>query len=761
MQRIGRVAALATVLFAAYAVVMVGGWASARTVAVVDAAASVVVPLFATVFAARSASTAQRGLRSAWTALALGLASATVAEVLWALYKFTGGKAPFPSVADAAYLLFPVGVLAALLLFPGGSRQSQSRLLLDGVIMAASLLLVSWLTVMQPMYEQAGKTPLETMVSLAYPVSNVAALTVAAMALARAVQPPMTMIAVGLACMTSAEIAYAYISGTGFVATHHLVNVGWMAGMVLIMIAASQGARALSDAPRRTTVPGWASTLLPYAPLMLAGAVLAIEQPAHVRSPLVVSTGVVLGLAVLVRQLLAVAENQRLLATVSDRAMHDPLTGLANRVLFADRLEHALQLRQRDGRSTGLLALDLNDFKLVNDTMGHLAGDELLTSCADRLRGSVRTGDTVARLGGDEFAVLLEGRTEQWIPVAERVVAAFERPFVVDGHELLIRPSAGLAVAGPADPADMSAEELLKRADLAMYSAKRSHGRGVFTFSPEMAAGDSRETDAPARSQALQGAAIVQVLGELRQAIERSELALVYQPKFAAVTRDVVGVEALLRWPHPERGLLGPEGFLPLVREHGLMGAITDLVIATALDDAARWWARGVDVPVAVNLFAPLLDDLGLPRRVGAALAERGLPASALTVEITEDLFLTDIPRTRTVLAQLRERGVRIAIDDFGSGYSALSYLSDLPIDEVKLDHDFVAPAMNDLRAATVVGSVIDLAHRLGLVAVAEGVESAEMAARITEFGCDMLQGYYLSAPLKVDELIGLLGSGR
>jgi EAL domain-containing protein (putative c-di-GMP-specific phosphodiesterase class I) len=189
------------------------------------------------------------------------------------------------------------------------------------------------------------------------------------------------------------------------------------------------------------------------------------------------------------------------------------------------------------------------------------------------------------------------------------------------------------------------------------------------------------------------------------------------------------------------------------------MGLVTDLVVATALDDAAQWHAAGVGTPVAVNLFAPLLGDLDLPRRVSRALAERGLDGSALTVEITEDLFLSDLTSTKAVLADLRERGIRISVDDFGSGYSALSYLSDLPIDEVKIDHDFMVPAMTDQRAATVVGAAVDLAHRLGLVTVAEGIENAEMAQRMRDFGCDVLQGYYLSAPLTAEELLSMLRS--
>lgn len=745
---------ISAALFIVYAVFMVDGRASARTTTLVDSVASVVVPGAAMIFAARSARSAGGRLRCAWMSLAFGLASATIAEAIWAYYKFTEGHSPTPSAADAAYLVFPVGVLGALLLFPvGSSRQSKSRLVFDGVIVASSLLIVAWLTAMRPVYEQAHETTLEMVVSLAYPVSHVATLTVAAVVLSRSARMPLTPLALGLACMTMAEIAYAYVSAGGYIATHHLINVAWMAGMVLILVAAAEGNRASFDTGSAPEMPGWASILLPYAPLILAAVVLAVGPPENARSPLVLIAGAVLGLAVLTRQLLAVAENRRLLATVADRAMRDPLTGLANRVLFQNRLERALRLRQRDGRSAAILSLDLDDFKLVNDTMGHPAGDELLTGCASRLLASVRPGDTVARLGGDEFAVLFEGRTDNWVPLAQHVVDAFAPPFVVDGHPLLIRPSAGLAVAGPGDDPHMTADELLKRADVAMYSAKRSRGRGVLTFHADMVGVDS-----PA---AVPGAAIVQLLGELRQAVDQSDLTLVYQPKVAARTGDVVGVEALLRWPHPERGLLSPEDFLPMVRQHGLMGMVTDLVLDIALSDAARWRAAGLNTPVAVNLFAPQLGDLDLPRRVSRALDERGLGSSALTIEITEDLLLEGTDSARTVLAELRRLGIRIAIDDFGSGYSALSYLSDLPIDEVKLDADFIAPALHDRRAATVVGAVIDVAQQLGLVIVAEGVQSGEMATRMRELGCDVLQGYHFSGPLTADEFLAMFTRGQ
>jgi len=435
------------------------------------------------------------------------------------------------------------------------------------------------------------------------------------------------------------------------------------------------------------------------------------------------------------------------------------LTGLANRTLFNDRLNHAMQVRERDGLAVGLIALDLNDFKLVNDNLGHAAGDELLNRTGERILGGVRAGDTVARLGGDEFAVLIEGSVDHAHLIAHRVAEAFDRPFVIHGHELLMRPSVGLALA-EAEELDVSAQELLGRADIAMYSAKRSRTGGVHTFTQEMESADSIDKDQfgwPLSSMGAGGPAAVHLLAELREAIDQFELTIVYQPKFDLRTSRIVGVEALLRWPHPERGLLGPEEFLPLVRRHGLMAQVNHFVVNRALDDALVWHAASVDVPVAVNLFAPTLANLKLPAAIARALADRGLSSSALTVEITEHLLLDNMERTQTVLEQLRHNGIRIAIDDFGTGYSTLSYLRDLPIDEVKLDRSFIAPILVDERTAAVVRAVVDLAHVLGLTTVAEGVEDAATAARLQEYGCDVGQGYFYSPPVTSEELLGLL----
>jgi EAL domain-containing protein (putative c-di-GMP-specific phosphodiesterase class I) len=295
-----------------------------------------------------------------------------------------------------------------------------------------------------------------------------------------------------------------------------------------------------------------------------------------------------------------------------------------------------------------------------------------------------------------------------------------------------------------------------------MYSAKRRRTGGVHTFHPDMRLTDPNELDLlreSSGSAARRGPVAVRLLGELRHAIDHVDLSLVYQPKFDLRTAAIVGVEALVRWPHPDRGLLTPDEFLPLVRQHGLMRAVTQLVLELALDDAAHWHACGAGVPIAVNLSASSVGDLDLPTQIAHALADHKLPSNALTVEITEQLPLENIGRTRTVLNRLRERGTRVAIDDFGSGYSALWHLRELPIDEVKLDRRFIAPVLIDPRTAAIVRAVIELAHTLGVTTVAAGVENAETAIALRGYGCEVAQGYYYSPPLSPPAMLEMLSA--
>jgi diguanylate cyclase len=749
----------------AFAGIVIGQWASVATIEVVANYGLLVFAVFAAVCGSLAARSAKGRQRTAWICLTLGLAGWAAGSALWIFYENVLHQSPFPSLADLGYLLFPIGAGLAMVLFPVGySGHSRIRFMFDGFIVAGALFEVSWVLVMNSVFEAGGTSGFAVGLSMAYPVLDIVILTMALLVLARARTGHRTTLALlttAVILMALSDSAFAYLNAHDSYHSGHVIDIGWAAAFLTFGMAALVSLRVRETEVVVSQVPSEVSMWLPYIPVAIAALVCI---PAYFGTPglgpIFVSSTLLMS-AVMVRQYVVVRQNQRLLKMVADQALRDTLTGLANRDLFNDRLMHAVQLHENDNQSVAVLSMDLDDFKLVNDSLGHPAGDNLLIQAAERLLGCVRTSDTVARVGGDEFAVLMEGLPELSRLVAHRVVAAFEEPFVIDGQQLLMRPSVGLAVASSANP-DLSADMLLKQADVAMYSAKRSKSGGLHTFTPDMALADPNEIELPTNaSENTERGAAVRLLGELRHAIDHGDLTVYYQPKFDLRTGDVVGVEALVRWPHPKRGLLGPAHFLPLVRKRGLMRAVTDIVLTHALDDAAEWQALGIGVPIAVNVFAPSLGDLDLPTHIASALAIRNLSPEDLTIEITEDFLLDNIERTRSVLERLRQRGIRIAIDDFGSGYSALWYLRELAIDEVKLDRHFIAPIRFDARAAAVVRGVVDLAHVLGVTTVAEGVENAETAERLREFGCDVAQGYYYSPPVSAAAMMNLLASGR
>lgn len=763
LPRITPLAIIAALIFTAAAWLLFGGQVPPPTVRAIDDLALPVLSFMAAAFFVITARSEQGRARAAWVMMAVALAAFGIGEAIWCYHDLFRKEVPFPSTADAFFLFFPVGVCAALLLLRDrASRESQGRIIFDGLIVAGSLFIVSWTLVLKHIYETGAATRLEFVLLMTYPVADIVILTIAASVLAAVVtgqRVTISLLALGLLAMVLADSGYAYLSSQAEYVAGSRLDVVWVAGLLLLTLAAAAGRQTGLSDRAADELPGWASVWLPYTPMMVALIVAITQLPGAVSSGPTLPVALLLVITVLARQLLAVRETRRLMARVADRALHDPLTGLANRVLFQDRLVQAAEYTH-DGESMSALALDLNHFKMVNDTLGHGIGDALLCAVADRIRACVRDEDLVARLGGDEFAVLIVGSPARARRLADRVVESFDKPFLIAGHELLIRPSVGLATTQCA-AGQTSGEHLLNQADIAMYAGKRSGVAGVHVFSAETQLTDSADqalVDRNSQLRAVDGATAVRLLAELHDALDQCELVLLYQPKFDLLTARLVGVEALLRWQHPVRGLLGPDEFLPLVRRDDLMSAITDFVIHQALADASRWRSVSESVPVAINLPAPALVDLELPPRLLRVLAEHRIEAAALTIEITEDLYLDNLDHARDVLNLLRQSGIRVAIDDFGSGYSALSYLRDLIIDEVKLDRDFIAPILVDPRAAAVVRAVVSLAHELGLTTVAEGVENAETAARLREYGCDVGQGYFFSPPLSADGVVDLLG---
>ncbi len=426
-------------------------------------------------------------------------------------------------------------------------------------------------------------------------------------------------------------------------------------------------------------------------------------------------------------------------------AFHDALTGLPNRALLLDRIEQSIEVAARQGEKRGLMFIDLDRFKSINDTIGHDAGDALLKELAQRLKATLRKADTVARIGGDEFVVLLAdaAAAENYATVAQKLIDIVCQPMDFGGTTLQVGASVGIACF-PQD--GNTAFELMKRADMAMYEVKTS-GRGGFSFFQE----------------ALTSASVkrLQMEAELRQAIANGELELHYQPKVSLDSSEISGVEALVRWRHPQRGLVSPMDFIPVAEATGLIVPLGDWVIAEACRQSAVWKRTlGHSVKIAVNISARQMQQGNLVERVSALVAQHGLQPSDLQVELTESVIMASPVESTRVLSALRAMGVVVGIDDFGTGYSSLAYLSRLPIDVLKIDRSFVANAGQDENDAEIVKMIIALAQTLRLDLIAEGVETRAQAAFLQANGCHMVQGYLYARPQRAAELEGMLRQG-
>ncbi|HET8632047.1 MAG TPA: EAL domain-containing protein [Thermomicrobiales bacterium] len=441
-----------------------------------------------------------------------------------------------------------------------------------------------------------------------------------------------------------------------------------------------------------------------------------------------------------------ITERKALVEHLTHQAFHDPLTGLPNRALFLDRLGHAVSRAERGQATVAVLLLDLDRFKVINDSLGHEAGDRLLTAVAERLRACLRPGDTVARLGGDEFTILLEDLPDAERPrlVAERILERLREPLILDGREVVVTTSVGIALSAPGQD---QPENLLRNADIAMYRAKAEGKAGYQVFDPSMTAHALERLD-------LEHA--------LWRAITRGEFRVQYQPIVRLDTGRVVGAEALVRWERPGRGLVPPGEFIPLAEETGLIVPLGRWVLREACRQAREWHEAHPHHPplaMSVNLSARQLRQPGLVDDIAAALRETGLAPQYLQLEITEHVVMGNAPAMVSRLRRLKDLGVRLAIDDFGTGYSSLSYLKRFPVDTLKIDKAFVG----DLGAAAggedaaIVQAVLSLAHTLGLAVTAEGAETAEALGRLRALGCDLAQGYQIARPLSPADFAAFL----
>jgi diguanylate cyclase (GGDEF)-like protein len=422
---------------------------------------------------------------------------------------------------------------------------------------------------------------------------------------------------------------------------------------------------------------------------------------------------------------------RRTSAANEHQALHDALTDLPNRTLLRERLVQAIEAAREDGAGVGVVLLDLDRFKEVNDTLGYQNGDLLLRGIGERVVDTLPPNATVARLGSDEFAVLLPevANPASVLAVARQLIAALETPFRVDELSVEVEATIGVSVfPGHGD----DAETLLRRADVAMQRAKESH-IGLELY--------ATEHDTYTRRR-------LGLIADLRRALDGDELVLHYQPQIELRTGRVIGVEALLRWNHPEDGLLLPDEFIPLAERSGLIHPLTAYVLEAACAQCRTWRATGVELSVAVNLSARNLIETDLVERVRGLLGRHDLPPAALVLEITESTIMADPVKVTQVVRRLRDEGLTVSIDDFGTGYSSLAHLRHLPVSEIKIDKSFVFGMLDDPHDATIVRSAIELAHNLHLTAIAEGVESADARDALATLGCDVAQGYYFARPM-------------
>jgi diguanylate cyclase (GGDEF)-like protein len=676
--------------------------------------------------------------RTAWRALTVGLLLFIVGNTMRTVGQGPAGSGDYPPLADASSLAGYLTLYVTLVvLIRARVPRFHPSMWLDGVIGALGAMAMGVAFLIGPYASSSnGHRPLP-LVELAMPTTDVllmALLVAVGSILGARLDRTLLLLTAAMACVLVGDIVLfsrtvdgTYVDGTP-------LELTWLTGISLVALAAHlsrpRPAPARGDDGRSRA--GWRLLALPLACNVASLVVLAIGWGDQL--PAAAAWCAIACVVAAIARTAITFREVRSFHEVRQQARTDELTGLANRRALLEegrRVVAAATAR----RPAALLLLDLDGFKEVNDSLGHTAGDELLRQVGPRLRDSLRPDDVLARLGGDEFAVLLvDGGLDEVQERAEAMRELVLQPFVVEGIRLHVGVSIGVATA-PVPATDVT--ELLRCADVAMYTAKSGReGVHVYVPDPHGGTGDRLRT-----------------MEELRIALVTEQLLVHLQPQVSLADGRVAGVEALVRWEHPRRGLLSPADLLPAAEQAGLLRPLTDRVLELSLAAAARWWSHR-QVPVSVNLSAANVTDLDLPGKVAASLARHGLPAAALTLELVEDTLMADPERGRQVLGELRRLGVRTSIDDYGTGYSSLAYLRHLPADELKLDRSLTSDVDRDPRAAAIVQHTVALAHALGLRLVAEGVEDAGTGGVLADLGCDIAQGYAIARPMPVADFV-------
>jgi diguanylate cyclase (GGDEF)-like protein len=673
-----------------------------------------------------------RRQRLAWAAIALGLGLFTVGAVLWTTTVQFWNPVPYPSISDVFFLAFyPVAYTGVGLLVRASAPKGSWTIWLDGLIAALGVAALESVLVIAHISHGSRGSFATIATNLAYPIGDlVLVMMLVAVFVMRGWRPgaPWLALGAGFGIFAIADTVYVLRVTAGTYVTGTPLDSLWLIGTFLVSIAAWQR----GDIRRRNLAGQRQPVVVPALFLLSSLGIVAINGVWVNLLPLGVVLAV-LTLLVAVARLGRAYQQLRILADSRREARTDELTGLANRRLFYETL---LGCIEEGSRSAGVavLMVDLDQFKEINDSLGHQAGDEVLRQLAPRLSQVVGMGGTLARLGGDEFGVILAplASVAEATGLADRIADAVGLPMPVAGMSLRIEASIGIAVC---PEHGTTAEVLLRKADVAMYEAKRNH------HSWELYASDR---DIHTRQR-------FELLADLPGALTRGELVVHYQPKLNLATGTVPGVEALVRWQHPVYGLLSPDRFIGLAEHAGLIDALTMTILDLALTQQAQWSREGLDLNMAVNVSATSLRDEGLPGKIAEQLLRHGVPPSRLTIEITESSLMADPGLAIRLLGRLRELGVLISVDDYGTGFASLTYLRELPVDELKLDRSFLVGVPGDARALSIVRSTIELAHALGLRIVTEGVETQEALDLVTALGCDAAQGYFIGRPAPAD----------
>jgi diguanylate cyclase (GGDEF)-like protein len=673
--------------------------------------------------------------RTSWVLVGIGMLLWAGGTIYWSAFLKQLDAAPYPSIADGLYLGFYPALYVALgLLASPRVRGISSSVWLDGVIAMLAVSAVGAAFLIPAVVTDTSGSTAVVATNLAYPLGDLLLIALVVGGFALTSWRPgraWALVGAGLLLFAVADSFYLYLVAQGTFVEGTWLDALWPGGMVLIALAAWQAP------PRVVThrADAWPVVAVPL-PLVLTLASVGVLIYGNVRE--INLAALVLAGSTVVAALLRLALSFREVRTLADsrrQATTDELTGLPNRRYFYERLSVELMRAAALDAPLTLLVADLDGFKELNDTLGHQAGDILLQQIGPRLIDGLRSTDTLARLGGDEFAMLLPGcDAATAAPIIEKVRAILAEPFAIRGLNLHVEASIGVA-SFPEHAED--GDTLVRRADVAMYQAKEARS-GWEVYVPER--------DLHSRDR-------LELLGDLRQAIDTNQLELHYQPKIDLTSGDVSGVEALVRWRHPVRGLLGPMQFLPLAERTTLMRPLTLWVLDSALAQSQRWREDGLDLSVAVNLSVPNLLDTKLPCDVRELLERWDVAPDRLILEVTENIVLADAERAVEILTALKDVGVRLSLDDFGTGSSSLSYLKRLPLDELKIDKSFVMAMESSAADEAIVRSTTDLAQRLGMRVVAEGVETAVALGHLEDAGCEEVQGYFVQRPVPAAEI--------